>query len=455
MASSTDSEILVLGAGVSGLAAAARLSAAGRSVRVLEARDRIGGRVHTVRDAPDWPVPIDLGAEFIQGRIPTLIDLAHAAGEPVVELGGAHWEASSEGGLTPAAEFAGQLRDVFSRTAETRGGEDPSEDQSIDALLESLHLEGARARSADLVRRWVESYDAADVTLVSAAALRRERTAEARISGDRTLRLVTGYDAIPRTLCARLGSQRGQVELQTEVTDVEWSHGQVTVNTRDMRDEQGQRRVFTAHRLVIALPLGVLQSGAVSFAPALTIKNDALAGLVMGHVVKIVFNFKERFWTAHLPDDHELGFLAAMAEPVRGWWSGYPLIAPILVAWSGGPAADAFAGLSLDQRADRALESLARVLGVRRSIVDDQVRGWAGHDWAADPLALGAYSYVRVGGLRAQAELARPVAGTLFFAGEATELAGYQATVHGALFAGERAADEVLSSLGVSMPTTP
>ena len=175
----------------------------------------------------------------------------------------------------------------------------------------------------------------------------------------------------------------------------------------------------------------------------------------MGHVVKIVFHFKERFWVEYLPDDEELGFLATMEEPVRGWWSDYPLFAPLLVAWTGGPAADAFAGLSLDQRADRALESLARVLGVRRSVVDDQVRGWAGHDWAADPLARGAYSYVRVGGMRAQAELARPVAGTLFFAGEATELTGYQATVHGALFAGERAADEVLSSLGASMPTTP
>src|SRR4051812_21150873 len=86
VASSTDSEVLVLGAGVSGLAAAARLSAAGQSVRVLEARDRIGGRVHTVRDMPDWPVPIDLGAEFIQGLIPPLIALGHAAGEPIVEL---------------------------------------------------------------------------------------------------------------------------------------------------------------------------------------------------------------------------------------------------------------------------------------------------------------------------------------------------------------------------------
>jgi monoamine oxidase len=175
----------------------------------------------------------------------------------------------------------------------------------------------------------------------------------------------------------------------------------------------------------------------------------------MGHVVKIVFAFKERFWVEHLPADEEFGFLMAPDEPVRAWWSGYPLYAPILVAWTGGPPAEALADSSLEQRADRALESLAKVLGVRRSIIDTQVQAWASHDWAADPFARGAYSYVRVGGMDAQAELARPVAETLFFAGEATELAGHQATVHGALYAGERAADEVLSSLGVSIATTP
>src|SRR5437763_13393656 len=83
-------DVLVLGAGVSGLAAAARLAQAGCSVRVLEARRRIGGRVHTLRDEK-WPIPIDLGAEFIQGRIPALFGLAAQAGQPVVELGGSRW----------------------------------------------------------------------------------------------------------------------------------------------------------------------------------------------------------------------------------------------------------------------------------------------------------------------------------------------------------------------------
>jgi monoamine oxidase len=103
--------------------------------------------------------------------------------------------------------------------------------------------------------------------------------------------------------------------------------------------------------------------------------------------------------------------------------------------------------LTRDQRADLALDSLARALKMNRAILQDQVVAWETHDWAADPFARGAYSYVRVGGVQAQAALAQPVENTLFFAGEATELAGHQATVHGAIATGERAADEVLRSL--------
>jgi monoamine oxidase len=369
------------------------------------------------------------------------MDLARQAGEPVIELGGTRWQSSHGRLAPPRADFPAQVSELLGG-ALTRHAD---EDESFDSFLATLHLAGSRADSANVIRAWVESYDAADPALLSARSLLRERQAEEQLDSHRSFRLVTGYDAIPRALLARL--PEGSVELQTQVTDVEWTTGRVTVNT-----VPGQ--VFNARRVVVALPLGVLQSGSVRFTPVLADKDAALTGLVMGPVFKMVFAFKDRFWVEHLPSGGELGFLVAPEEPVRAWWTGYPLIAPLLVAWSGGPPTDAFANLSLEQRADRALESLARVLGVRRSVVDEQVRTWANHDWSADPLARGAYSYVRVGGMRAQAELARAVDGTLFFAGEATELAGHQATVHGALFAGQRAADEVLASLGVSTPTT-
>jgi monoamine oxidase len=426
----TESDVLVLGAGVSGLAAAARLTRAGCDVRVLEARDRIGGRVYTVRDPDVWPVPVDLGAEFIQGRVAALLALAGKAGEPVVELVGSRWQFSDDR-LTRGDSLLPRTEGVFSRLEQNKTAEDHSFDD---------FLEGLQQATQDLARAWIEGYDAADPAQISVRSLIRERAAEDRIDGERTFRMVAGYDRIPELLHARMAPEHGIVELQTVVAEVEWEPGRVAV-----RSVAG--RTFTARRVVVSLPLGVLQAGSVRFIPSLPDKESDLAGLVMGHVVKIVFAFKERFWVEHLPEADEPGFLMTPDEVVRVWWTGYPLYAPILVAWSGGPPADAFNNLSLDERADRALESLAHVLGARRSLVDGQVRGWASHDWTADPFARGAYSYVRVGGMEAQAALARPVQGTLFFAGEATELEGHQATVHGALFAGERAADEVLASL--------
>lgn len=435
-------DVLVLGAGVSGLAAAERLTQAGCTVRVLDARDRVGGRVLTLRGG-DWPVPVELGAELVQGRIPALFTLAQQTGTPVVELNGARWQVRA-GELARSEQFPSRGEEILSRLPELG----PDEDQSFEEFLASRCTGESLADARAQARSWIESYDAADPDRVSVRSLVRERRAEHLIEGQRAFRLVAGYDGIPRALEARIPPDRGRVHLETIVTEVRWAPGAVSVEARDLQGTP--RGPFSARRLVVALPLGVLQArptepGAVQFTPPLAQKQEALRGLAMGNVVRLVYAFKERFWERAFPD--ELGFLLTSDEPFRAWWTGYPVYAPVLVAWAGGPAADALGGLTTEQRVDRALESLARLLRVSRAVVDRQIVAWHTHDWAKDPYARGAYSYVCVGGIEAQADFARPVENTLFFAGEATQLTGYQATVHGALFAGQRAADEVLRSL--------
>jgi monoamine oxidase len=429
-------DVVVLGAGVSGLAAAVRLAEAGCSVRIVEARDGIGGRIQTRRGG-HWPVPIELGAEFVQGRIPSLFALAHDARLPVIELRGERWLWRA-GQLARRKDFRAPIERILTQLAELRA----DEDRSVAQILDASHQGRA------LMRSWIESYDAAHLDRFSIRALERERKAEAQLEGDRVFRLVSGYDGIPQALHARLPSSRAQVHLATVATEVHWSPRSVRVDTRG--PDGRTSGPFYASRLVVTLPLGVLQApptekATVRFDPPLAEKERALQGLEMGNVVKLVFAFKERVWDRLFPG--ELGFLTTPDEPFRGWWSGYPVIAPVLAAWAGGPAADVLGGLTRDQRADLALDSLARALKMDRAILQDQVVAWETHDWAADPFARGAYSYVRVGGMQAQAALAQPVESTLFFAGEATELAGHQATVHGAIATGERAADEVLRSL--------
>ena len=342
-------------------------------------------------------------------------------------------------------------------------------DKSFTAFLDSPASHGASDEARDLARTWIESYDAADPDLVSVRSLVRERQAEDALDGDRTFRIVTGYGGIPQALLESVVEHHGTLHLETVANRIEWSTDTVRVQTTGGAE-------FSARRLVVALPIGVLKSGgsqvrvsaapqgraastpsasgppvpsdatgSLTFSPPVPVLEDALRGLEMGHVVKLLVAFKERFWESAFTE--QVGYFTTPHEPFHGWWTDYPLYAPLLVAWAGGPPAERLGALPLQDRVDRALESLARVLGRTRASVDDQVVAWDTHDWSADPFARGAYSYVRVGGMPAQARLNEPVENTLFFAGEASEIEGHQATVHGALFAGHRAADQVLASL--------
>jgi monoamine oxidase len=178
----------------------------------------------------------------------------------------------------------------------------------------------------------------------------------------------------------------------------------------------------------------------VAFEPDLPDKRAALAGLRMGSVVKAVLRFREPFWTgAGLAD---LGFLHTPDAPFLAWWPTPPTESAVLIAWAGGPAAEHLAGLDDRSVIDRALEALADRLRLDRDRLKELLQAWHVFDWQADPFARGAYSYVAAGGMGSGRRLAEPVAGTLFFAGEATDelQAG---TVAGALDSGHRAADEV------------
>ena len=119
---------------------------------------------------------------------------------------------------------------------------------------------------------------------------------------------------------------------------------------------------------------------------------------------------------------------------------------PVLTGWAGGPKSDALSGIPEPEVIDRAIASLADLLGIPARRLTDMLVGGRCHDWQSDPWSRGAYSYVRVGGASARRDLARPVAGTLFFAGEAADTGGQASTVAGAIASGQAAARAALSS---------
>ncbi|MEP7243956.1 MAG: NAD(P)/FAD-dependent oxidoreductase [Gammaproteobacteria bacterium] len=431
-------DVIVIGAGAAGLAAAARLGEAGRSVLVLEARDRIGGRMWT-RHEPGVAAPIELGAEFIHGHAPCNVAWLAKAGKAPIESGDSHWRL--EGGVL-------QQRDSFFRKLQEvlqRHPDQVSHDISLDTLLNQNLKDHLPADVREYARMMAEGFDAADTTRASAQAIVDEWTGDMMTNAPQS-RPDGGYTQVLIALSGVLNQHNVRVQMQTVVREVSWSRGSVEVSGEFL----GRAFRARAPQAVIALPLGVLQlqdtTDAVKFSPALSAKRSALRGLVSGPVMKLALKFHTPFW-ADLADGRyrDGAFFMAAKAPFPTFWTSMPLRSPTLNAWAGGPrAASLSSGADFAGMVRQALETLDTMFG--KSVdVRSQLDAAYLHDWQKDRFSYGAYSYVAVGGGTARADLGKPLEDTLFFAGEATDV-DEPATVTGALQSGERVAREIVGS---------
>jgi len=414
-------DVLVIGAGAAGLAAAAELSRAGLRVTVIEARPRIGGRILTLHD-PLVPVPIELGAEFVHGEAASTMDQLRAARLRVDELPDDHI-LLRRGKVLPVGQFWGLVEKMRRDFADHRRGAD----FSVADYLARSRLPGAKRA---LLRQFVEGFHAAHIDRISARSLAAPENGED--SEDRQFRVADGYGALIDSLAAGLDPDRVRVRTATIARVVRWKRGEVLVETA------GDERIRGA-AAVVAVPHAVLRAKLVRFEPALDRPVDRLE---TGHVFKIVMRFREKFWER---EGRRPNFVHAHEVDVPVWWSSRPAQATLLTGWAGGPRAEALLSLEPDARVDRSLESLSRAFAIPRRDLDPLLQAWFSHDWSSDAFSLGAYGYVGVGGVPAQKALARPVAGTLFFAGDALDPEEI-GTVAGALRTGRRAGQEAARS---------
>jgi monoamine oxidase len=147
------------------------------------------------------------------------------------------------------------------------------------------------------------------------------------------------------------------------------------------------------------------------------------------------------------PELADAGFLLSREPIFPTWWTPLPFRVGVLTGWSAGPKADPLLNIGREAVINTALQQFARIAGLQIQTVQGSLKGAHYHDWHADPYAGGAYSYTPAGALSARLQMTEPVASTLFFAGEATEINGHSATVHGAMAAGLRAATQVLAAI--------
>jgi monoamine oxidase len=421
---------LVVGAGMAGLTAARLLAEAGRKVLVLEARDRVGGRIRTLRDRGET---LELGAEFIHGNPPELWELIHEAGLETYALDG-KVICPRQGRLRKCAEQSEIFR--FLHGLEKWKGSDI-------AFADYPQLEKLSPEKREEVVNYVQSFNAADYRRIGVHALAVQQRAEEETGSDEIFRVRDGYDQVPEFLAGKVREAGGRIELSRTVEKIEWERGRVSVFVRD----GGELAQYSAELAVIALPLGVLQHLGVLIDP---IPETLLAAnqLAMGPVRRFTLVFRERWWATldevNLP---KMSFLFARDAMPPVWWTAHPWETHTLTGWIGGPGSAAFDQFTREQVGDAACKELAKIFEVPLDLLRNLLVCCATHDWQGDSLSCGAYSYVPAGALDAVLKMATPVQETLYFAGEHTDVTGHWGTVHAAMRSGIRAAKQALTAL--------
>ena len=423
-----DTDILLIGAGAAGLFAARALAQAGRQVLLLEARDRVGGRVHTLTP-PGFAHPLEAGAEFLHGTVP----LSRAL---LAETGTAHQATTGQtyvvrhGEVLADSTFFAPLPQLLAKIQTL------DHDLPLAAFLarEFAGLEHATLRAT--ATQFAEGYDAADTQRASTQALGTEWAAG---GADDSPRPVGGYSPLLRRLAEQAQAAGAIIHLATPVQEIRWQPGaaQVLASTGT---------TYHAQRVLCTVPLGSWQRqpgqpGYLGFVPELPSHRAAAAQLGFGAVIKVVLDFETPLWQARLP---ELEFLLSDA-PIPTWWSQLPDERPRLTGWLAGPAAQHLHATPDEAILALALESLASLLALPVAALQAQLIASYVRNWAAEPYAYGAYSYATVGAPAARTALATPVADTLFFAGEALHNGPDAGTVEAALASGQAAAQAILA----------
>jgi monoamine oxidase len=407
----SDIDVAIIGAGAAGLGAAHALANSGLSTLVLEARDRVGGRAHTIMAAPD--IAFDLGCGWLHSADKnSFVEIAQRLNIEIDKTRPPWRQQSFDAGFPIAerADFISALDAFYDRAeAAAKSGSD----RAASTVLEPGN-------------RWNPMIDAIS-TYVNGCELDQVSLLDMEAYEDTEInwRARHGYGALMTAYGASC-----PLAFNTQVTRIDHSGTRVRIET-----SQG---TLTAGKVIVTVPTNLIADQAIRFHPALPAKLDAARGLPLGLADKVMLALDQ---PEALPTDGNLR--GATMRTAMGSYHLRPFGQPCIEGFFGGSYAQALEDAGDGALAAAAIDEIVTLLGndFRRKL-----KPLALSRWAHDPFARGSYSHALPGHAGDRAALAAPVDGRLFFAGEATS-PNFFSTAHGARDSGERAAGEVVATL--------
>ena len=411
-------KVVIVGAGACGLMAARELYRAGHVVIILEARDRIGGRIFP-QSIDEFGYEAMGGAEFVHGEAPVTNALVLEAGLRYEQP--TEWWSVTDGepsrSQTPSPHKP-ELERVLATI---------EHDMTVQSFLDT-HFPGEEyADIREYARRWTESYDAGDVTRASVIAMRDSMLFDAQW-GQRSI--TEGYGTLLRHLAAGLSGV--EIRLKEKVTSIDLSGESVIVHAG---------RSYECDEVLVTVALPAISD--IVYTPAIPETVAAASMIGFGSVIKILLSFKTKWWGSIRSSIFERLFFMFSKEIVPTWWTQYPKEVTTLTGWVAGPKAHALRKKTDDEILRLAIESLSNIFVVPVQTLHAELVHARVFDWDRDQYTRGAYSYPTPETERALEILGTPVLGKLYFAGEA--FGDYaQATVEGALASGKETAARMM-----------
>lgn len=415
---------IIVGAGAAGLLAGYCLTRHGIDVNILEAQEQIGGRICRV-NAPNFSSPLDLGAEFVHGDLQLTKKISTRAGGTLAAIAGKFYRIYN-GDIAPRNWLDDEWSLLLDRIKHVRN------DLTFEEFLQQNFTDEQHAVLREKATAFIEGYNAADARVASTVALREEWMG---YDQQHQYRLEKGYRPLLSVLLNDIVSSRGTVHYGEVVKQIRWREGLAEVTT-------ASGHTLEAEKILITVPVGVLQEGSIDFVPAIPTITAAARDIGFGNVIKYHVELADemrKVFAGRLPD---AGFVFADAK-IPTWWTN-PSAPPILTGWHGGPASTRIA--SGDAHVRMIVDTLSYILDQAPKKVREGIRGVHITDWLRNPYSRGAYSFATLKTRDAVVRLTRPINKTIYFAGEALAVHSSPGTVEAAFKSGVQAAARIINT---------